>query len=300
MTSSPSTASLPAADVPPITCILVVGAGTMGRQIAMTAALAGYRTILQDISADGLKHAEADLRTWSEGRTGKGKLPEAEAAAAHGRLSYTTDLSTAETADVIIEAATERLDVKQEIFRSLDRIAPPHAILASNSSTLGSSKVAEVTGRPSQVCNMHFFNPALVMKCVEVVRHEQTSSKTVDTVMALARSLGKEPVLINQEIPGFIANRLMGALQREALALAAAGIATHRDIDTTARTALGHPMGPFELMDMVGLDVIDFIAQATFAETGDPADMPDPTVASLVALGRTGRKSGAGFYDYAE
>ena len=145
---------------------------------------------------------------------------------------------------------------------------------------------------------MHFFNPALVMKCVEVVRHETTSDATVDTTMELARRLGKEPVLINREIPGFIANRLMGAIQREALFLADSGIASIEDIDTTARTALGHPMGPFALMDMVGLDVIDFIAQATYAETNAPEDAPNPRIAALVAEGKLGRKSGSGFYDY--
>jgi 3-hydroxybutyryl-CoA dehydrogenase len=145
---------------------------------------------------------------------------------------------------------------------------------------------------------MHFFNPALVMKCVEVVRHQDTSQATVDTALELARRFGKEPVLINREVPGFVANRLMGALQKEALALAAAGIASKEDIDTTARTALGHPMGPFELMDLVGLDVIDFIARATYAETGEEADRPDPQVAALVAEGRLGRKSGRGWYSY--
>ena len=282
-----------------ISTILVIGAGTMGRQIAMTAALAGYRTTIQDISADGLAGARAELEAWAAGRVAKGKLGEAAAAAALGSLAYSTDLDAAAAdADFVIEAATERLDIKTRIFERLGQVAPAHAILATNSSTLGSSKVAEATGRAEQVCNMHFFNPALVMKCVEVVRHETTSDATVETTLELARRLGKEPVLINREIPGFIANRLMGAIQREALFLAESGIASLEDIDTTARTALGHPMGPFALMDMVGLDVIDFIAQATHAETGAPEDAPNERVAALVAEGRLGRKSGAGFYDY--
>lgn len=282
-----------------VTTVLVVGAGTMGRQIAMTAALAGYRTTVQDISAGMLEAARAELDRWAETRVAKGKLARHVAGDALSRLTWSTDLAeAAATADVVIEAATERLETKTTIFEVLGRVAPAHAVLATNSSTLGSSKVADVTGRPGNVCNMHFFNPALVMTCVEVVRHERTSQETVDTVLALARRLGKEPVLLNREVPGFLANRLMGAIQREALALAEAGIATVEDIDTTARTALGHPMGPFELMDLVGLDVIDFIAQATYAETGAEADRPDPTVARLVAQGRLGRKSGAGFYDY--
>ncbi|MBV1778923.1 3-hydroxyacyl-CoA dehydrogenase family protein [Paeniglutamicibacter sp. ABSL32-1] len=283
-----------------ISTILVIGAGTMGRQIAMTAALAGYATTIQDISADGLAAARAELEGWAASRVAKGKLEKAAATAALDALAYSTDLDeAAANADFVIEAATERLEIKTAIFEKLGVLAPAHAILATNSSTLGSSKVAAATGRPAQVCNMHFFNPALVMKCVEVVRHGETSDATVATTMELARRLGKEPVLINREIPGFIANRLMGAIQREALFLADEGIASIEDIDTTARTALGHPMGPFALMDMVGLDVIDFIAQATHAETGAAEDAPNERIAALVAEGKLGRKSGAGFYHYA-
>ncbi|NVN00197.1 3-hydroxyacyl-CoA dehydrogenase family protein [Arthrobacter sp. SDTb3-6] len=281
--------------------ILVVGAGTMGRQIAMSAALAGYTATVQDINADMLAAAGADLGTWAATRVGKGKLDSDAASQALSRLSYTTNLQEAAgSADFVIEAATERLDIKKEIFATLGSYTPAHAVLASNSSTLGSSKVAEASGRAEQVCNMHFFNPALVMKCVEVVRHDLTSDATVAVTLELARRLGKQPVLINHEIPGFVANRLMGAIQREALALADAGAATIEDIDTTARTALGHPMGPFELMDLVGLDVITFIAEATYAETSDPADAPHPRVQALEATGRLGRKSGSGFYDYGQ
>lgn len=281
--------------------VLVVGAGAMGRQIAMTAALAGYRTTVQDISADMLSTARTDLVSWTKERVVKGKLEQGDAQDALERLTWSTDVEhAAVTADFVIEAATERLPVKTEIFRTLGRCAPDHAILTTNSSTLGSSKVADVTGRPEKVCNMHFFNPALVMKCVEVVRHDRTSEDTVGTVLEFTRRLGKLPVLLSREIPGFIANRLMGAVQREALDLAAAGIATVEDIDTTARTALGHPMGPFELMDMIGLDVINFIAEATYADTQDDSDKPHPTVTALLAQGRQGRKSGAGFYDYAQ
>ena len=282
-----------------ISTILIIGAGTMGRQIAMSAALAGYSTIIQDISQDGLAAARTELEGWAASRVAKGKLEQVAATAALDALAYSTDLdSAAANADFVIEAATERLEIKTAIFEKLGVLAPAHAILATNSSTLGSSKVAAATGRPTQVCNMHFFNPALVMKCVEVVRHEETSDATVATTMELARRLSKEPVLINREIPGFIANRLMGAIQREALFLADSGIASIEDIDTTARTALGHPMGPFALMDMVGLDVIDFIAQATHAETGADTDAPNQRIAALVAEGKLGRKSGRGFYDY--
>jgi 3-hydroxybutyryl-CoA dehydrogenase len=279
--------------------ILVIGAGAMGSQIGMVAALAGYRVTVQDIAEDMLARAKEQLTARMQANVAKGRASQVDADAALGRLSFSTDLAAAAAdADFVIEAATERLELKQHIFTQLGELTPAHAILTTNSSTLGSSKVAEASGRPEQVCNMHFFNPALVMKCVEVVRNEANSQATVDTTLELARRFGKEPVLINREIPGFVANRLMGAIQKEALALHAAGIATLEDIDTTAKTALGHPMGPFELMDMVGLDVIDFIAQATYAETNDDADRPHPAITNLVEQGRLGRKSGRGWYDY--
>ncbi|MBF6672652.1 3-hydroxyacyl-CoA dehydrogenase family protein [Glutamicibacter sp. FBE19] len=279
--------------------ILVIGAGTMGRQIAMSCALSGYETLLQDISEQALTAARTDLEAWAASRVSKGKLEQPDVDAALNRLAQSTDLAdSASTADLVIEAAVERLDIKEQIFATVGEHAPAHAILATNSSTLPSSRVAAASGRPHQVCNMHFFNPALVMKCVEVVRNEQTSDETVEAVTAVATRLGKQPVLVNKEIPGFIANRMMGAINAEALNLAHAGIASIEDIDTTAKTALGHPMGPFELMDMVGLDVIDFIAQATFAETGNEADKPHPLITEKVQAGLLGRKSGEGFYPY--
>ena len=282
-----------------ITRILVVGAGAMGSQIAMVAAAAGYRTAVQDVSADMLAQAQTQLTARMQAKVDKGSLSREDADAALGRLEFTSSLpDAAAEADFVIEAATEKLDIKRSIFAGLDAAAPAHAILATNSSTLGSSAVASATGRPEKVCNMHFFNPALVMKCVEVVRNPETSQDTVDTALELARSLGKSPVLINKEIPGFVANRLMGALRDEALRLYADGVADFRDIDTAAKTALNHPMGPFELMDLVGLDVSYLIRQATFDQTGDPADLPHPLLKDLYDQGRFGRKTGQGWYSY--
>jgi len=282
-----------------ISNILVIGAGTMGRQIAMSCALSGFTTILQDISGAALQAARAELENWAAGRISKGKLRAEDVELALARLTQSTELATsAAQSDLVIEAATERLEIKRAIFAELGQHAPVHAILATNSSTLASSHVAEASGRATQVCNMHFFNPALVMKCVEIVRNAQTSDATIASVTEVARALGKQPVLVNKEVPGFIANRMMGAIQQEALNLASKGVASIEDIDTTARTALGHPMGPFELMDLVGLDVIDFIAQATYAETGEPSDQPHPMITEKVAAGKLGRKSGQGFYRY--
>jgi len=282
-----------------LTHVLVIGAGAMGSQIALTAALAGYTTTVQDLSPSQLDDAAAQLRERTDKMVKSGKLAEEQARRAHDRLEFSTDLdAVAPAADFVIEAATERLEIKKAIFARLGELAPPHAILATNSSTIGSSAVAGASGRAGQVCNLHFFNPVLVMECVEVVRHAGTSQATVDTTVELARSLGKTPVLINHEVPGFVANRLMGAVQKEALALLAGGVASMEDIDATARMALRHPMGPFELMDLVGLDVVDYIAQATYAATGNPADAPDESVAALVRAGKLGRKSGTGWYSY--
>lgn len=279
--------------------ILVVGAGAMGSQIGMVCALAEYQVTLQDVSEDMLGTAREQLTARMDSSVDKGRRSRADADAALDRLAFTTSLEDgAADADFVIEAATEKLEVKRAIFAALGQAAPRHAILATNSSTLGSSKVADESGRPEQVCNMHFFNPALVMKCVEVVRHDKTSQETVDATLELARSLGKAPVLINREIPGFVANRLMGAIRDEALRLYADGIASVEDIDTAARTALGHPMGPFELMDLVGLDVSYLIRQATFEETQDPSDLPHPALKELYEQGNYGRKTGKGWYSY--
>jgi len=271
----------------------------MGSQIAMLCALAGYRTEVFDVSPGQYDGALPVLRARVERMVAKGRYQEQAAEAAFGRLSFTHSLEeAAASADVVIEAATERLDVKRDIFVRLGASAPPHAVLATNSSTLASSHLAEASGRADRLCNMHFFNPALQMECVEVVRNPQTSDDTVETVLELARTLGKKPVLARKEVPGFIANRLMGAVQKEALALLESGVASIEDIDSTARTALNHPMGPFELMDFVGLDVVNFIAEAAYAETGEATDAPDPRVAALVNEGRLGRKSGEGWYLY--
>lgn len=288
-----------AGPTPQIRNIVVIGSGAMGRQIGMSAAVAGFTATVQDVSEDAVRSAEQDMRTWLDGRVTKGRLDQPAVDAAWANLTFTTGLEAAAAdADLVIEAATEKLDVKRSIFTRLDGLTPGRTILATNSSTYGSSSVADATARPDRVCNMHFFNPALVMKCVEVVRHGQTSDATVDAVMAVARAMGKEPVLLNKEVPGFVANRLMGAIRAEALSLMDSGVASLEDIDTAAKTALGHPMGPFELMDLVGLDVTYLIRQAHFEETGDEAEKPHRLLEEKYRAGEFGRKTGKGWYSY--
>ncbi len=209
-----------------------------------------------------------------------------------------TDLdAAAATADLVIEAAVEQLDVKREIFARLDEAAPPHTILTTNSSTITSSQIADATGRPDRVANMHFFNPALVMACVEVVRSPATSDDTFETVLELARRLGKQPVALRKEIPGFVANRILHALRDEAIFLLEQGVASFEDIDVACRTALGHPMGPFELMDLTGIDIAYQGKLARHAVSNDPRDLPSRTVTERYERGDLGRKTGRGFYD---
>lgn len=281
--------------------ICVIGSGTMGAQIGLVSALAGYRTHLIDLSQEQLDAAREMLTKRTNRDVEKGRRTQSEVDEAWSRLSFTADRDAAlSEADFVIEAAVEDLGIKRELFADLDRLTPEHAILATNSSNIVSSRIADATSRPEKVCNMHFFNPALVMKCVEVVPHEATSKVTVDAAVTVAEAMGKSVVRLNREIPGFVANRLLNALRREALDLYDAGIASFEDIDTAAKTALGHPMGPFEIMDLVGIDVVHLIRLAEYEQTGAPEVLPHPLIRELYEAGRFGRKSGRGWYDYGD
>jgi len=282
-----------------ISRVLVVGSGAMGSQIAMVCALAGLEVAVQDVAQESLDKARAELRSRMDRNVDKGRMSADDRDAAFARLTFGTDLTAAAAqADFVIEAAVEKLDVKRNLFAALDRLTPASAILATNSSSFVPSKIADATQRPDRVVNLHFFNPALVMACVEVVRGPQTSDATVAATVGLARRIGKQPVILDKEIPGFIANRLLGAVRDEAIRLLEGGYASVEAIDTAARTALGYPMGPFELMDLTGIDIGYLTKQARFDETGDPADAPSRSVSDKVERGELGRKTGKGWYDY--
>lgn len=279
--------------------ILVVGAGAMGSQIAMGCALAGHHTTVTDLSTDALDRARTQLHARLDRDVTKGRRSQDDVDAAFSRLAFGTDLDAAAAdADFIIEAAVEDLGIKREVFARLDKAAPPHAILTTNSSAIMSSQLADATGRPDRIANMHFFNPALVMRCVEVVRSPDTSDACVDAVVELTRQLGKDPVVLKKEIPGFVANRILYALRDEAISLLEGGIASVEDIDIACRTALGHPMGPFEVMDLAGIEIGYRAKLARHDLTGDPRDLPSHTVTTLVERGELGRKTGKGFYAY--
>ncbi|WP_349827159.1 3-hydroxyacyl-CoA dehydrogenase family protein [Brevibacterium litoralis] len=288
-------------DTIPISTVLVVGSGAMGSQIAMACAMAGLTVHCQDISAESLERAETSLRTLLDSRVERERITAAERDDAFARLTFTTDLETAAArADLVIEAAVEDLEIKQDLFARLDRLTPVHTILASNSSSFVPSKVGARTERKDRVCNIHFFNPALVMKCVEVVRAPETSDATVETALDLVRTLGKTPVVMQKEINGFIANRILDRIRNEAVFLLEGGYASVTDIDLACRTALGHPMGPFELQDMTGLDIGYATKQGRYEETGDPAEKPWDSLVEKVEAGHLGRKTGQGWYRYAE
>ncbi|SFJ55023.1 3-hydroxyacyl-CoA dehydrogenase family protein [Thermoflavimicrobium dichotomicum] len=279
--------------------ILVVGSGAMGSQIAMVCALAGYEVSVQDISEESLRKAKESLHYHMKRRVDKGKLTQSQVDEAFARLGFTTDLTAvARDADVVIEAIIEKLETKRQLFSELDQLTPARTILATNSSTIVSSKLADATNRPDRVCNMHFFNPALVMELVEVVRNPQTSQETVDVIVELSRCIGKIPIVLHKEISGFVANRILGALTDEAISLYEQGIASIEDIDLACMKALNHPIGPFALMDLTGIDVNYYVRMQRMQETGDPALGPKKSVIEKFEKGEWGRKTGKGWYDY--
>ncbi len=273
----------------------------MGSQIALVCARAGYEVLCQDIAESSLERAWKDLQSRSARDVAKGRRDAGQEAAAFSRLVFGTDLDAlARDVDLVIEAAVENVDLKRQIFAQLDEVAPKHAIFATNSSSFIPSKLADATSRPDLFCNIHFFNPALVMKCVEIVAGPETSAETIELAKAFVVRIGKEPVVLKKEIPGFIANRILNAVRDEAVFLYENGVASVDSIDSACRTALGYPMGPFELMDLTGIDIGYFTKKARFAETNDPKDAPSKSVTELVERGDLGRKTGRGWYEYAE
>jgi 3-hydroxybutyryl-CoA dehydrogenase len=279
--------------------ITVIGAGNMGHQIAICAAISGFQVKCTDTNPDILAKAIAFADNYLIERVAKGKLSEEIAKQAKKNLAFVPTIEEAviET-DLVIEAIIEKLEIKRKLFADLDKICPTHTILATNSSYIVSSKIADATNRPEKVCNMHFFNPALVMKLVEVVQGPHVSEQTVVSVMNAAKKMNKTPVLLHKEIYGFLVNRLLQATRKEALRLLDMGVASFEDIDTAAMNGLGYPMGPFQLLDLTGIDLAYHVGTEKYKESGDPDDKPSPTVVDKFTKGEWGKKVGKGFYDY--
>jgi 3-hydroxybutyryl-CoA dehydrogenase len=279
--------------------IAVVGAGNMGHQIAICAALSGFKVSCIDTNPVILNKAIAFADNYLKDRVNKGKLSEEVAKQANENIAFVPNLEeAAKDADLVIEAIIEKLDIKRNLFADLDKICPAHTILTTNSSYIVSSKIADVTSRPDKVCNMHFFNPALVMKCVEVVKGPHVSDETVEAVMTVAKKMNKTPVLLQKEIYGFLVNRLLQATRKEALNLLDMGVASFEDIDIAAKNGLGYPMGPFELIDLTGIDLAYHVGTEKYEETSDPTDLPSPTIVEKFEKGEFGKKVGKGFYNY--
>jgi 3-hydroxybutyryl-CoA dehydrogenase len=285
--------------VPAVQTIAVIGAGIMGRGIAHAAALGGYRTILEDLLPNALRKAETEIRSNLDKAVELNKVTAADADAAFKRLAYAGSVEeAARQADLVIEAVPEEMESKIEIFTLLDKICRPTTILASNTSSLSVTEIASVTYRAKRCIGMHFFNPVHKMKLLEVVRALETDEDTLNTAVEVGRRMGKEVVVI-KESPGFITSRINAMIGNEAFYMLQEGIASPADIDKALKLGLNHPMGPFELVDLVGLDTRLNILEYLHKSLGEKY-RPAPLLVQYVKAGRLGRKSGRGVYEYPE
>jgi len=280
-----------------IKSIAVIGAGTMGRGIAHVAALGGYHTVLEDLLPASLRKAESEIRTNLDKAVELGKVSAGDAEAALGRLEYAGSVEqAAREADLVIEAVPEEMESKIEIFTLLDKICRPGTILASNTSSLSVTEIASVTYRAKKCVGMHFFNPVHKMKLLEVVRALETDDETIAAAAEVGRRMGKEVVVI-KESPGFITSRVNAMIGNEAFYMLQEGVASAADIDKALKLGLNHPMGPFELVDLVGLDTRLHILEYLHKTLGEKY-RPAPLLVQYVKAGRLGRKSGRGVYEY--
>jgi 3-hydroxybutyryl-CoA dehydrogenase len=275
----------------------VVGCGLMGGGIAQTCAQSGYETIVREVNQGLLDKGLARIQSAWDTMASKGKLQQGQVDENRGRLHGTLNLEDFADCDLVIEAVIENMEEKLRLFPALDRIVKPEALLLSNTSSLNVTQMGAVTKRPDKVCGLHFFNPAPVMKLVEVVKTISSSEDTIETVKHFAISLGKTPV-IAKDTAGFIVNFLLIPYLLAAIRMLENGMATRDDIDTAMKLGCGYPMGPFTLLDYVGLDTTLWAAEAIYDEYKDPLYAPPPLLRRMVLSGMYGRKSGKGFYDY--
>jgi len=278
--------------------IAVIGAGTMGNGIAHVFAQSGYQVNLIDISTEALDKALATIEKNLDRMVAKEKITQENKQSTLGNLSKITDLKKGvEAADLVVEAATENMDIKLSIFKDMDQYAPEHCILSTNTSSISITKIAAATNRADRVIGMHFMNPVPIMKLVEVIKGYSTSDKTLDTIMELSRNIGKIPVEVN-DFPGFVANKILMPMINEAIITLHEGVAGVEEIDTVMKLGMAHPMGPLQLADFIGLDVCLAILKVLQDGFGNPKYAPCPLLVNMVTAGKLGVKSGEGFYSW--
>lgn len=294
--STPATPTGTAA--PSLPRMAIIGAGTMGHGIAYVAALAGCRVALHDSQREALTEARRRIESLAAAGLQRGKITESDRAGVHQRLRYATELDDAVMdVDLVIEAVVERINTKQMLFAAVERQAPREALLATNTSSLSVGQIAAAVREPARLIGMHFFNPVHVMKLVEVVRHGRTSPEVIERACAIARRLGKEPIVV-QDSPGFASSRLGVVLGLEAMRMVEQGVASPEDIDKAMELGYNHPLGPLKLTDLVGLDVRLAIAEYLYQQLRMPHYAPPQILKDKVAKGELGKKSGKGFYEW--
>jgi len=282
-----------------IETIFIAGAGAMGSGIAQVAAQAGYRVYLRDLNDELVNRGLQSIERFLDKGIERGKVTQEMKEKVLSSITGTTSMEKAKEADFVIEAVVENMDIKKQVFKEFDEFCSEETILASNTSSLSITEMASVTDRPDRVVGMHFFNPPQLMKLVEVVRGSATSDETVNTTLELARKFGKEPIEVI-ESPGFVVNRLLVPFLNEAFYLLYEGVAKPKDIDKAIKLGLNHPMGPFELADFTGLDILYAVCEVFYNEFKDPKYRPCPLLRKYIRAGWLGRKTGRGVYDYSK
>jgi 3-hydroxybutyryl-CoA dehydrogenase len=279
----------------------VVGAGAMGNGIAQVAAQTGYQVVLRDIKDEFVDRGIKNIDRFLSKSVEKGKLEAAQRDAILGRIQGTTDMGALKDVDFVIEAVIEDLDLKKAVFKELDGLCRPEVILATNTSSMSLTEIAAATGRPDRVCGMHFFNPVPLMRLVEVIRGYSTSDETVAVTTEMAKKMGKTTVEVKKDSPGFIVNRIMIPHMIEAIKIVEEGIASIQDVDIAVKNGLNYPMGPFELMDLTGIDIAYFVNEYFYKELNKESKWVSPNLLkTMIRANKLGRKTGGGWYDYSK